>query len=268
MIQKSKEIIRQAELEFNPYAKVLMVSGGNDSLATVLCAKALGVEVDFIAHVNTRTGIQETTEYVRSLAEYLNIPYIEGDAGNAYEKRVLERGFFGKGIAAHAFAYRILKATNIRKAISRHIRNGKRNRPVLLLNGARLQESKNRKNNLTEIFNRDPASKNNIWVNLIHTWSKSDCLDIIDNNPNVPKNEVTALLHRSGECMCGTMQSDEDRATASFFFPNWGNWLNNLEKETCKRGFCWKWGEATTKKVIAEKTIFMPMCQDCQLGSE
>jgi len=181
---------------------------------------------------------------------------------------VLRKGFFGRGRTAHSYAYHLLKADQFRRAISYNIRKRRRNRPVLLLNGVRNDESDNRKYNMTKTINIDPSAKNNIWVNIIHHWTKPQCLDFLEDC-SIKRNPVTETLCRSGECMCGTMQSDEDRKEASFFYPEWGKWLDDLESEVIKK-FPWRWGEDAPEWWKQEKQgqlpmfpNFQPMCQSC-----
>src|SRR5258706_11893393 len=172
IVGSSASILAEAIETFSPTHVVSMVSGGKDSAASDQIARELGAKIDFVMHGNTRCGIPETSEFVRSTYGRLG-DYVEADAGTAYEDYVLRKGFFGKGIGAHGYSYRVLKATPFRKSISKNIRQGKRDVRVLLLNGARKDESENRKANL-ETFRRDPASPGNIWVNLIHDWTQED----------------------------------------------------------------------------------------------
>ena len=262
-LDDSAAIVRQAIEEFNPTHIVSMVSGGKDSAACDAVARETGCKIDLVMHGNTRCGIPETTEFVRERYGALG-EYVEADAGTAYEDYVLRKGFFGKGIAAHGFAYRILKATPFRKAVSKHIRQGKRNVRVMLLNGARKDESENRQKHL-QPFRRDPASPNNIWVNVIHDWSQQDRDDYLRDR-QTPINPVARELCRSGECMCGTMQSDQERGEAAAIFPKWGAWLAELEAEARKRhGF--GWGEPFPRVDKRQSAFdFQPMCKDCVRG--
>lgn len=264
-LESSVKILRETVEMFNPTHIVSMVSGGKDSAASDQVARELGINIDFVVHGNTRCGIPETTEFVREAYGKLS-DYIEADAGTSYEDYVLRKGFFGKGISAHSFAYRILKATPFRKVISKAIRQGKRNVRVLLLNGARKDESENRKKHL-QVWRQDPAQKGNIWVNLIHDWTQEDRDTYLDSR-STPINPVAKALCRSGECMCGTMQTKTERIEASVIYPKWGEWLNSLEKEVIeKHGF--GWGETFPKKKKEIQEDFQPMCKDCLVrGSE
>ena len=260
LLDSSWSILREAMERFNPTHIVSMVSGGKDSACSHAVAQALGAKVNVIIHGNTRCGIPQTSQFVESLYGNMGPDFAVADAGTAYEEYVLRKGFFGKGIAAHGFAYRVLKATPFRKTISRLIRQGKRDVRVLLLNGARKDESENRKKHL-QTFRQDPANPGNIWVNLIHDWDqKSRDRYLIETE--TPINPVAKALCRSGECMCGTMQTKEERVEAAAIYPEWGTWLDALEAEArAKHGF--GWGDGFPKKRDALPDLFQPMCKDC-----
>lgn len=261
MIPASAAILREAIARFNPTHIVSMVSGGKDSACSHAVAQELGVKVDLIIHGNTRCGIPETSEFVEEYYGHMLPDFAVADAGTAYEDYVLRKGFFGKGHGAHGFAYRVLKATPFRKVISKHIRQGKRDVRVLLLNGARKDESENRQKNL-KVFRRDPANPGNIWVNLIHDWTQDD-RDAYLNQRNTPINPVAKALCRSGECMCGTMQTAAERIEAAALYPAWGNWLNAIEAAVrVRHGF--GWGENFPKpRDTRQGDMFQPMCNDC-----
>ena len=260
-IAEGADIVRRAVAEFNPTHIVSMVSGGKDSAASDQVARELGLKIDLVVHGNTRCGIPETSQFVQEHYGHLDSDYIEADAGTAYEDYVLRKGFFGKGIAAHGFAYRVLKAQPFRKAISKAIRQGKRGVRILLLNGARQDESENRQKNLKE-WRQDPASPGNIWTSLIHGWSQ-DVRDDYLKSRGVAINPVAEQLCRSGECMCGTMQTKAERIEASFAYPKWGEWLDALDAEViAKHGY--GWGEPFPKaRKAATDELFQPMCKDC-----
>lgn len=264
LIDESANVLWQFIKKYNPTHTVCMVSGGTDSIATYNFAKECGVKIDAVIHGNTRCGIPQTTDWVRENFGK-NEDYIEADAGTAYEDYVLRKGFFGKGHDAHGFAYRILKAGPFRKVISANFRQRRRGVKVLMLNGARKDESANRKARL-ERYKTDPAAKNNMWFNVIHDWSEYDKNLYLEKN-KIEINPVAKALCRSGECMCGTQQSDTERFEASLIYPDWGNWLNSLEAEAMRlHGF--GWGQNKPKQNKLQSDLFMPMCTDCIRGQE
>lgn len=258
-IESSHRILKEAIDRFSPTHIVSMVSGGRDSAASDQMARELGANLDLVVHGNTRCGIPETSQFVRQTYGALG-EFAEADAGTAYEDYVLRKGFFGKGIGAHGFAYRILKATPFRKTLSKHIRNRKRGIRILLLNGARKDESENRKKHL-EVWRQDPAAPGNIWLNLIHGWSQTD-RDTYLKSRQTPINPVAIQLCRSGECMCGTMQSHAERAEAAALYPEWGRKLASLEAEAMRlHGY--GWGQSFPKRDSGQRELFQPMCKDC-----
>jgi 3'-phosphoadenosine 5'-phosphosulfate sulfotransferase (PAPS reductase)/FAD synthetase len=268
--QQSQDIIDRALRELRPYAVIMMLSGGDDSLTAYHVARALGVHIDAIIHVKTGTGIPDTTQFVRRVGEQAEEQYFEADATGAYEDYVLRKGFFGRGLIAHTYAYHLLKADGFRKLISQHFRQGKRGRDILLLNGARQHESENRMFTMKEPIQRENQTSRNWWVNIINDWTKLQCRAFL-NERGIERNPVTRNLCRSGECMCGTMQNAEERREAAFFYPQWGAWLDNLEREVIAR-HGWGWGIEMPQSLKQERAGqipfpgFQPMCVGCAEG--
>lgn len=263
LIEESRQIVTNAINLYNPYKVVLILSGGDDSLLTFEVCKDAGIHIDYIMHGNTRTGLQETSEFVSQLALKSGIPLLVADAGTAYEDYVIRKGFFGRGVSAHGFSYHVLKAGPFRKAISKHIRQSKRNRPILLLNGVRVDESENRADKLGDnVYNVDPAAKNNIWVNVVHWWTTKDRDSYLIDRA-VTRNPVAIALGRSGECMCGTMQNQASRIAASTYCPAWGEWIDALERKVIAlHGFGWSQSKKKPNKQM--KIDFQPMCVGCK----
>jgi 3'-phosphoadenosine 5'-phosphosulfate sulfotransferase (PAPS reductase)/FAD synthetase len=263
-LERAKELsaqrIERVIAEINPTEIVLMVSGGRDSAATAEFAREMGLKIDLILHGRTGTGIPQTTEFVTSYYGSLGPDFAIADAGDAYERYVMRKGFFGVGRQAHNFSYRILKADPFRAAISRNIRKGKRGHRIMLLNGARRMESDNREQNLLEV--RRDGKRQNWWVNLIHDWSSAD-RDSYLAIRETPINPVAIELCRSGECMCGTMQSFGAKNEATAIYPEWGAWIDNLDRRAkAKHG--WGWGEPMPKPADPRQIdMFQPMCMGC-----
>lgn len=260
-LDSSVRIVREAVAAISPDYIVSMVSGGKDSAASHAVAVELGLKIDLIIHGNTRTGIPQTSEFVAENYGVTGPGLCVADAGTAYEDYVLRKGFFGKGIGAHGFSYRVLKATPFRKVISRELRQRKRGVRIMLLNGARKDESANRQANLA-VTRSDPAAPGNVWVNIVHDWSQDD-RDAFLTSRAVPINPVAKALCRSGECMCGTMQSKVERIEAAAIYPEWGHWLDGLDAEVrALHGY--GWGEAFPSKASrAQQDLFQPMCVGC-----
>lgn len=260
-MESSARIIKQAMAEIRPDYIVSMVSGGRDSAASHAVAVYLGIKIDLIIHGNTRCGIPQTTQFVTDHYGHGAAELVIADAGTAYEDYVIRKGFFGRGVGAHRFSYQSLKATPFRKVISRVIRQRKRGVKIMLLNGARSDESANRTANL-KVTRSDPAAPGNVWVNIIHDWTQADRDAFLDSH-QVKINPVAVQLCRSGECMCGTMQTLAERREASAIYPEWGRWLDALESEVIqKHGFGWGAG-FPAKPDHRQIDLFQPMCVGC-----
>jgi 3'-phosphoadenosine 5'-phosphosulfate sulfotransferase (PAPS reductase)/FAD synthetase len=268
LLEDSKQIVSHAISFYQPKAIVMMFSGGDDSLTAYHVAKELGINFDYIIFGDTRTGIEETRKFVISEIERTGDNLLIADAKDSYLNYVLRKGFFGSGESAHTYAYHVLKIEHFRKSVSQNLRKRKRDFPILFINGARRNESENRKITMKSPYKIDPSQKNNIWVNVINEWDKHDCIDYLEGN-SIKRNPVSVNLCRSGECMCGTMQSLGDRNEASFFYPKWGKWISDLEKEVLKK-FPWKWGENINKyhhmEMKGQLNAFQPMCTGCKVN--
>jgi hypothetical protein len=62
---------------------------------------------------------------------------------------------------------------------------------------------------------------------------------------DLPRSDVAALLHRSGECNCGAFaKAEEERALMGTFWPQgWAERIEALEAEAQARGIRWcRWG--------------------------
>jgi 3'-phosphoadenosine 5'-phosphosulfate sulfotransferase (PAPS reductase)/FAD synthetase len=270
LLLMSKEIIDQAIVNFKPKAIVMMLSGGDDSTTAYYVSKELGISFDAVIHGNTRTGIPDTSMFAQKQAETFKDKFLVADAGNSYVDYVMRKGFFGVGEKAHDFSYHVLKIGHFRRVVSHNLRQRKRNFPILFINGARRSESKRRETTMINPYKLDPSQPNNIWVNIINDWDKQDCLDYMSGN-NITRNPVSINLCRSGECMCGTMQTKGDRIEASYFYPEWGKWIDELEKEVIKK-FPWQWGENISQQrkleMKGQLNMFQPMCTGCKIQNE
>lgn len=267
LIPFHREIIDQAIKDYKPKAIVLLLSGGDDSLAGYIMAKLLDVKIDYVLHGNTRTGIQETSDFAYNTTKNFGDKFLLADAGDSYVNYVMRKGFFGAGSLAHSYAYNILKKNHFNSAISKNLRMGKRDFPILLINGARRNESTRRQRTMQNPIKVDPNNKNNIWVNIINEFSKRQTIDIIEGN-GLCRNPVSINLCRSGECMCGTMQSEGEYLEAKYFYPEWGWQMDELRRVvTEKHG--WDWGMEKPKSILMENkgqlNMFQPMCTSCEV---
>ena len=271
VIQESREIYEKAVKDFNPSAVVVMLSGGDDSLTVLALCEILQIKYDRIIHGVTGTGLPEALTFIKEIGN--GKPLVFADAGTAYQDYVLRKGFFGVGNDAHAMAYHVLKATGFRKEVSK-LRQRKRNYNVLCLNGVRIEESENRADNYADqVWRRDPGAKSNIWLNLIHYWTKAECLELLES-VGMKRSPVAVAIGSSGECNCGTMHNTARFMKCAEFNPQWGREMMELRRKVIKR-FPWDWGQSVPKNWKLEKKgqgnlftgyapNFMPACVGCK----
>ncbi len=268
LIRQSKEIYDKAVKDYKPKAIVLMFSGGDDSMATYHVCNELGIKFDYVIHGHTRTGVQETFDFVKKEVDRNNDKLLIADAGDSYVNYVIRKGFIGSGNDAHNIAYHILKVEHFRRVVGTHLRHRRKNYPVLFINGARRLESDRRKITMASPYRIDPNVKSNIWVNVINEFDNHETVDYLEGN-EIERNPVSKIICRSGECMCGTMQTEGDRNETSFHFPKWGKWIDQLEKAVLKK-FPWKWGENIKKshhmEMMGQTNLFQPMCVGCKIN--
>ena len=289
-IQKAQQILEQADA-LEPYMRVLMFSGGKDSQATFEVCRILGINLDAIVHVVTGCGLPETTEYVRQFAESTGIPYVEADSGDRYEQYVRRKGFFGVGtgaMSAHSFAFHVCKHRAYTHALA-ELRERRRGRKIIMINGARVAESENRDENMAgkyikcDRYRSDKPASPNWWVSPLLDWTNEDRTTFLKEQ-KCPINPVSQALCRSGECLCGTTQGLATREEASAYSPQWGRWMDGLD-EYAKQKFGFGWGETMPVPVGADERklhkgleakgqlrlpLFAddsPMCSACRSGA-
>lgn len=267
LMRTSAEIVNKAIMDNDPYAIGLMLSGGDDSITSLEVAISLGIKIDFILHGVTGTGLADCRKFVHEVAARTGIKLYESNAGTAFEDYVKRKGFFGKGTSAHKYSYHVLKSGPFEMALAKNVTKRKPGRKILLLNGVRVEESDNRADNFGD--NPYRVRKHQIWVNIIHWWTKQNCLTFLEDK-GIDRSPVAIALKRSGECNCGTVQSEADRLAAAEYDPAFKEWLWPIRKY-CIAKFGWDIGQNPSKKAIEEiaqankkSDDFMPMCTGCK----
>lgn len=276
-------LVTEAKLRWNPITTVCLFSGGSDSTAVAHRCHAL---YDALCYVDTGTAVEEgpggpsVLAHVQAVAAWLEKPLVVMAAGDAYRKMVLggqlvrrgalagtaERGHGFPGPGQHGKAYSRLKE----RALEDLARETKRGHPraasVLLLSGVRRAESRRRAKRmpLTERGSRK-------FVNPLIDWS-NQAVARYRRTHQLPQSDVSALLHRSGECNCGAYASAQDeRKMLSSLFPNtWGR-IAGLEAEAQAKGIRWcRWGGydlAGNRASDISRERVGELCQSCPQSS-
>jgi 3'-phosphoadenosine 5'-phosphosulfate sulfotransferase (PAPS reductase)/FAD synthetase len=214
LIRDFRQISLDAERLYKPVIRYGMFSGGDDS-AIAIHALWEARLIDAAVHINTGIGIPQTRDFVRDYCRGYRIPLIEKHPPKmTYRELVLKFGFPGPGM--HNLPYRILKEL----AVDELVREAKTKRTdrVALLTGVRLSESTRRMGYVEPITvkERRPCQ---VWVAPMADWT-SDDLAAYRAKHRVPQSEVAALLHMSGECLCGAFARPEEIKDLEAFYPD------------------------------------------------
>lgn len=215
-----------------------LFSGGNDS--TVLTHLFRGV-ASHAVHINTGIGIEQTRQYVRDTCAAWGLPLIEQmpTAGNTYEELVVERGF--PGPAHHWKMYTRLKERGL-EAVRNQLNPHPRRARVVFLAGRRRDES-NRRASVPESGRKGSI----VWVSPLVDWTAADLNTYRAMHPGIARNEVSDLLHMSGECLCGAFAKKDELDEIGSWYPQVREDIEALEgrvraaghpEQVCK----WGWG--------------------------
>ena len=229
-------------------ATVVLFSGGNDS--TTL-AHMFRNDVDYFAHANTTIGIEKTREFVRNVSEEWGVPLLERmppREQDRYRAQVLRDGF--PGPAWHARMFTRLKERALDQ-IRREIVTNPYKERVVFIAGRRRTESQ-RRANIPQSERRGSV----VWVSPLVNWTKLDLTTYRLMAGDVPANEVSDLIHMSGECLCGSFASPGEHAEIAYWFPEVAEQIAALEAEIADRDDIpnhrktWGWGADPNKKAL------------------
>jgi 3'-phosphoadenosine 5'-phosphosulfate sulfotransferase (PAPS reductase)/FAD synthetase len=243
-------------------ASVVLFSGGNDS--TTL-AHLFRHDVDYFAHANTTIGIERTREFVRNVSEEWGVPLIERKPPreqDQYRAQVLRDGF--PGPAWHARMFVRLKERALDQ-VRRELVNNPRKERVVFIAGRRRTESQ-RRANIPQSERRGSV----VWVSPLVNWTKADLNTYRLMVGDVPVNEVSAMIHMSGECLCGSFAAPGERDEIAYWFPEAVADIAALEAEIADRDDIpehrktWGWGADPAKKALDGKASKSGLlCSSC-----
>lgn len=240
-----------------------LFSGGNDS--TVL-THVFRHRIDYIVHANTTVGIEDTRRFVRATAAGWHIPLLEfmPDPGDRYQDLVLDRGFPGPGM--HYKMFQRLKERGLRKARRQLVKNPRKQRVVFLAGRRRTESS--RRANVPE-FEREGST---VWVSPLLNWTKFDMNTYREMSGDVPRNQVSDLLHMSGECLCGAFAKKGELEEIEAFYPETVAEIRALEAAIAHRTDIpeyrkrWGWGgDAEVLKASRRTPRSGRLCSSCDV---
>lgn len=241
-----------------------LFSGGNDSAVLVHWAQPY---IDAAVYIDTGTALPGVREFVERFTTRYEIPLLVYEAGDAYEKLVLEAGpnmdrplgFPGPG--KHIYPYALLKERQVDALVRDHKED--RSDRIALLTGVRRAESQRRMGTTAEIHRQGAK----VWVAPLLHWTDKQMRDYREKF-NLPQSDVAALIHRSGECNCGAFAAPGERQMISDLYPEFGRWLDDLERRAEEAGAinC-RWGQRPPRSVHRDQGQLDlapgPMCVGC-----
>ena len=277
----SQDLADRVKKDFKPYAVIVGLTTGFDSnVALKLATMFFDVTAAFtcdttIAAPETLNNCQKVAEDVYKLKYIRRQPPYGGMAENpnTYFELVKRHGFPGKTKTAHAWMYRYLKDHTISKIIS-NIRKGKRNRPIIIISGARKYESVRRFGTSTDIT----IQGNNIWVNICNEWTNSEVHAFaMDNNLDKYRSPISKTIGISGECFCGCFAGKGELNEVKFASPATYekiNYIHEWLKQNTDKD--WDWESGPSKQYTLEKygqlNMFsesnMIMCSTCMNNTD
>lgn len=209
----------EAQRKYKPVYMSGALSGGGDSIAACIVA-SVSPGFQSMFHINTGVGLQATEDYVAMVCkargwELEVFHALENTRANGtpdakdYFTLISRHGF--PGPSQHFKMYSNLKERQIRRWRKAHKKYRSR-QTVMLISGARRQESKKRKD-VPLMERRDSIA----WVNPLFDASKLDCTRIREHY-GIPKSPVVDLIHMSGECLCGAFGSEEEMRELKLWF--------------------------------------------------
>lgn len=206
---------------------IIQFSGGNDS--TIL-AHLMRDKATHFGHANTGIGVEQTREFVRHWSAEWGLPLLEFSPNpeDSFETQVVERGF--PGPAHHWKMYQRLKERQFRK-MRRVVVNHPTRERVMFIAGRRRAESDRR-----EDIPEHEREGSTVWVSPLANWSPENMTAYRAAHPDMPRNEVSDMLHMSGECLCGSFAGQGEIEQIDFFFPEVGGYIHDLEQRALDNG--------------------------------
>lgn len=244
-------------------ASVALFSGGHDS--TVLAHRCRNY-YEKLAYIDTGTAVPGVRAFVEEFAEWIDKPLRILDSGSKYRDMVLGIGNQfreGKeplgfpGPAQHNRAYNQLKERQLRVLRAELQEGHKRGARVLYLTGIRRAESERRKSRMPITFHGSI-----VFANPLIDWT-GDMMRAYRVEHELPESDVAALLHRSGECNCGSFAAPGEREMLEALYPAWFEaTIASLELEASAKGIpACRWGS----RPGVPSDDAGALCSDCQL---
>ena len=138
---------------------------------------------------------------------------------------------------------------------------------LVLVSGCRAKESRRRMGN-TRRISRDRVK---VWCNPLIEWDKEQVLNLLQCE-GCQRSEVARKLCMSGECLCGAFAQEGELDSIGLFYPEFRDYIRDLERRVREAGFPWGWEESPPKRRNRERepmlSTEMPLCHSCEAKRE
>jgi 3'-phosphoadenosine 5'-phosphosulfate sulfotransferase (PAPS reductase)/FAD synthetase len=247
---EAREIVAEAVDKYQPTHLFGLLSGGHDSLCACHIASQHPA-FSGVLHFNTGIGIEETREYVRETCKKMGWPLKEYHPPKSYAQIVEENGF--PGPAQHWRMYIQLKERCLRQAKREH---GEKRRKLAFVSGVREDESTRRM--LSTGTARYAVNGRELWINPIIRWGNHDN-NVYINEHGLDRNQVTADLCMSGECLCGAFAKPGELEVIRYHYPKAAEEIDRKAGKHCV------WGTRPPKDEPGQELMpFLPLCTSCE----
>lgn len=260
-------LLDDAITEHKPARVVPLFSGGSDSSVSTHIAFRRP-DVTTCLFVNTGTALPGVVEHAHATAERFGWALHERCPPDPYEQMIRAHGLPGPG--QHGTAYVRLKERTFdgyaAELCSRCDGIGTgcaRHDLVMWVTGSRQSESERRMRNATAPVERVGSQ---IWVNVIYDWTPQQTAAYRQLH-DLPLSDVAALVHRSGECNCGTYAQPGERAMLRGLFPGF---IDDWESIALEHGHhhAATWGQRPLKvhrdqEQLIPRGGYARACTDC-----
>jgi len=272
----SEELANKVIKEYKPYAVIVGLTTGFDSIVALELANRF-FDLDAVFTCNTTISAPETLQQCEDVAKSVYKlkhicrcpPYAgKSEHSDVYFELVKRHGFPGKTTTAHSWMYRYLKDHTVSRILS-SIRQGKRNRPIVVISGARKGESVRRFGTSKNIS----VNGNNIWVNICNEWSDAEVGAFAeDNRLKRLRSPISKTIGISGECFCGCFSEPGELNELKIASPTTYEKITGIHKwlkENTDKD--WGWERGPSMQYVMEKygqiPLFtetgMAMCSTC-----
>jgi len=241
---------------------VALFSGGKDSLVSTHYAFT-HFPIDYVAYLDTNSGLPANLEYVRSVCDEQNWPLQVVKSPVTLTEFATKYGFAGPSV--HSWAYSYFKERQLRQLKNKH-------GEIIYYSGVRSAESDRR---LKNVEGKYLKADRWLWVSPIHDFTNTDCKNYIQRH-NLRVNPLYDTIGRSGDCYCGAYAHRiTELGQLKEYHPEHYDFLMNIEAkiqdlDLPENRKSWGWGGLSEKELRAlvahNDDEQMLLCKNCDVG--